>query len=293
MRTKRKPTVTAAPALVHRIRPRLLQDPVRVFVVGCGGNGSEIVSGLPLLHQALLAYGHPGGLDVELVDGDRVSETNTVRQTFSRADVGHHKATVLINRVNAFYGLRWHALPRHLVYSRSKQLAADIIIGCVDSRRAREAIWRVMQASPRVAYWLDLGNDAAHGQFVLGENLGPRNVGTLRAEDFVKGKRRIEPIDRPRRLPCVAELYPEMIDAAADQGDTAPSCSAVEALERQEPFVNRTLASHALAMLARLFRYGELAYHGGFVNLQTGRLVPIPVSPEYWARTMGAGRKSA
>ena len=39
--------------------------------------------------------------------------------------------------------------------------------------------------------------------------------------------------------------------------DDEPSCSAVEALERQEPFVNPILANHALALLARLFRYGE------------------------------------
>lgn len=46
-----------------------------------------------------------------------------------------------------------------------------------------------------------------------------------------------------------------------------PSCSAVEALERQEPFVNPTLANHALALLARLFRRGSIEYHGAFVNV--------------------------
>ena len=33
---------------------------------------------------------------------------------------------------------------------------------------------------------------------------------------------------------------------------------------------NSTLAQHALALLARLFRHGEISYHGGFVNLETG-----------------------
>jgi hypothetical protein len=37
-----------------------------------------------------------------------------------------------------------------------------------------------------------------------------------------------------------------------------PSCSAIEALDRQEPFINQTLASSALAMLARLFRFAVL-----------------------------------
>jgi hypothetical protein len=35
-----------------------------------------------------------------------------------------------------------------------------------------------------------------------------------------------------------------------------PICSAAEALERQESFLNQTLAQHALVLLARLFRYG-------------------------------------
>jgi hypothetical protein len=49
--------------------------------------------------------------------------------------------------------------------------------------------------------------------------------------------------------------------------DGLPSCSAAEALDRQEPFVNPTLADHALALLARLFRYGTVSYHGAFVGL--------------------------
>ena len=83
-----------APQPVHRLPPALLQRAVRVVVVGCGGTGSEIASGLPFLHQAMIAHGHPGGLDVVLVDGDIVSETNTVRQAFSAADIGHPKATI-------------------------------------------------------------------------------------------------------------------------------------------------------------------------------------------------------
>jgi hypothetical protein len=58
------------------------------------------------------------------------------------------------------------------------------------------------------------------------------------------------------RLRTVAELYPEIVDTGAGE-DPLPSCSAAEALERQEPFINQVLATSALAMLARLFRYGS------------------------------------
>jgi hypothetical protein len=82
----------------------------------------------------------------------------------------------------------------------------------------------------------------------------------------------------------VAELFPEVTQADLD-GDDLPSCSTAEALERQEPFVNPTLANHALALFARLFRYGRLAYHGGFVGLSS--LVGVQalrIDPRYWRR---------
>ena len=68
----------------------------------------------------------------------------------------------------------------------------------------------------------------------------------------------------------MAELYPEVVDPALDV-DNEPSCIAIEALGRQEPFVNAVLAHHALALLARLFRYGQVYYHGGFVDIATAR----------------------
>ena len=54
---------------MHTILPHLLRRTVKVAVVGCGGTGSALVSGLPHLHQALLAYGHPSGFSVTVMDG--------------------------------------------------------------------------------------------------------------------------------------------------------------------------------------------------------------------------------
>jgi molybdopterin/thiamine biosynthesis adenylyltransferase len=67
----------------HTIRSELLRRRVRVLVVGCGGTGSAIAAGLPFLHQAMIANGHPGGLLVTLMDGDTISSSNCVRQPFS------------------------------------------------------------------------------------------------------------------------------------------------------------------------------------------------------------------
>ena len=62
-----------------------------------------------------------------------------------------------------------------------------------------------------------------------------------------------------------------------------PSCSAAEALERQEPFLNPTLANHSLALLARLFRYRKIDYHEAFVSLSSlSSVQALRVDPSYW-----------
>ena len=85
----------------------------------------------------------------------------------------------------------------------------------------------------------------------------------------------------------MSELFPEVIEADLD-GNELPSCSAAEALERQEPFVNPTLANHALALLARMFRYGTISYHGAFVSASSIAAVQaLPIDPKYWRRLRG------
>jgi PRTRC genetic system ThiF family protein len=250
---------------VHSIHPELLKNKVRVLVVGCGGNGSAIAAGLPYLHQALLAYGHPEGLQVTLLDADVISPTNCVRQPFSRSEVGLHKSVVLANRLNLFWGLDWHGVPQQLS-DRQKLEGVDIVIGCVDTRAARAAMQKCTEGRSEVDYWLDLGNNAASGQFVLGEPLNQRN-------------RRSK-----LRLRTICELFPEIIQSELD-GDGVPSCSAAEALERQEPFVNPTLANHALALLTRLFRYGSISYHGAFLGLSSiAGVQALRIDPKYWQR---------
>jgi PRTRC genetic system ThiF family protein len=243
--------------MMHTLDPQLLERPIRILVVGCGGNGSAIASGLPYLHQAMLAFGHPGGLQVTLIDPDTVSETNCVRQPFCRTEIGFSKAIVLAHRINLFWGLNWQGMQAQ-IKQIAKDAAVDLVIGCVDTRKARRAINKWASHS-RVLYWLDLGNNASSGQFVLGQ---PKNSANKR-----KGK---------CRLPTVTELFPE-IAAPDKKDDDQPSCSAVEALTWQEPFINQNLAYQALGMLTQLLRHGSVSYHGGFCNLSTGQVVPMSI----------------
>ena len=255
----------------HILSPELLRRPVHVLVVGCGGNGSAIAAGLPYLHQAMLVHGHQGGLDVTLMDGDVVSATNCVRQPFSQAEIGHSKAVVLVSRMNLFWGLDWHAVPEHFCSGTSVD-RVDILIGCVDTRVARRVIAEKVTGRSSVFLWLDLGNHATGGQFVLGQPWNWRNKRSA------------------TRLRTVAELFPELVEPSLDD-DGQPSCSAVEALERQSPFVNPTLANHALALLERLFRQGSVGYHGAFVNVAEGRVQPMAVNPKLWRGMRRRGQR--
>jgi PRTRC genetic system ThiF family protein len=256
---------------IEHFLPRDLIDNrgLRVLVIGAGGTGSAIVMGLPYLDQAVRVWGNRYGLAVALMDADLVSETNCVRQPFSVSDIGQNKAIVLINRINLFWGTRWQAVPTQFharSFERNYDRCPDLVIGCVDTRAARRAVEASFShALSRVSYWLDLGNNAASGQYVLGQPLNARN------------RRRAE------RLRTVSELYPEIVDERVGE-DPLPSCSAAEALERQEPFINQTLAASALAMLAQLFRYGRIAHHGGFFNAKTGQMCALPVDPALWRK---------
>ena len=201
----------------HRIPGALLDKKVRVTVVGCGGTGSAIAAGLPYLHQAMLALGHPYGLDVTLVDGDRISRTNCVRQPFSESEIGLYKATVLATRINLFWGLGWRGAPHFLDETWREE--TDILIGCVDSRKSRNVMTSTA-AYENSYYWMDLGNNADSGQFVLGQPKNQKNA------------------DVELRLPTVSDLFPEIVNPKLDKRDKLPSCrrpAPVHARRRRSP----------------------------------------------------------
>ena len=129
-----------------------------------------------------------------------------------------------------------------------------------------------MRQNGSVVYHADLGNTRDTGQVVLGCPEG-----------------RVNP-RRRARLRTAFELFPELVDAALPEDD-APSCSTLEALEKQDLFVNDTLVTATLALLWRLLRHGEVTYHGAFADLKTGSARPLPVDPALWRRLRRRGRR--
>lgn len=253
----------------HITHPLLLSDPVHIALAGAGGNGSQMLSGLARLNCAIRALGHPG-LDVTVYDPDDVSEANLGRQLFAPGDVGRNKAAVAVHRINAWFGTAWEASPTAFG-SRRAERAQDtsIVISCVDSARARVLVNAEIETWYRKPfYWMDLGNRAADGQVVLG-------IPAWHAEHAAY----------EYRLPTVLELYPELrASAGAADADPGPSCSLAQALERQELFVNQAVVTPALQLLWLVFRHGRTDWCGAFVNLASGRMSPLPVDPQAWAR---------
>src|SRR3990172_4651617 len=142
--------------------------PVSVVLVGCGGTGSQILTGLARLHYALYKLRHPG-LHVSVFDGDNVSEANIARQNFSPLDVGRNKAVVSVTKINQFMGLSWKACPFAFDGARSDDtVRPSILISAVDSARARTVIGRPALWTPLFFCWLDAGKQGERGEVIVG-----------------------------------------------------------------------------------------------------------------------------
>ncbi|WP_144154516.1 PRTRC system ThiF family protein [Paraburkholderia sp. BCC1885] len=241
--------------MTHITPAHFLDRRVNIALIGCGGNGSQMLTGLARLNHALTALGHPG-LHVTAFDGDTVSEANIGRQMFSPADVGQHKSVVLVHRLNAFFGLDWTARPIHAGPSELVNVGPGVAVVCVDSAAARAKIAPLLART--AAYVMDLGNRASDGQVIFGHF------------------RQADPVGGSVALRWPYDVLPELVDEWAIEDDT-PSCGLAEALERQELFINQAIVTPALGILWEFFRHGRLSWCGAFVNLKTGHVRPLPV----------------
>lgn len=224
-----------------------------MFVVGAGGNGSIFLSHLCRIHQAWTRLGG-NAFEIRIYDPDTVTEANLARQVFCESDLGCNKALVLAQRMRGFYDIPVKGYAEKFT---TYGINPDLIVGCVDNLNARRTM--AVASGPRIrhqwgedreepgCYWLDLGNGASSGQVILGGH----------------------------GLPNFFDVFPGQ-RKAKDRKDI-PSCSMAEALEKQDLFINSTVATLAGQLLWQLMRRGGLNHHGYFVNLANGRVLPLEV----------------
>lgn len=253
-----------APPLLRLQLPAF--ERVALTLVGCGGTGSHIASGLVAIAQALDERGVR--VDMMFIDPDRVEPKNVGRQLFSSGDVGQPKAAILAGRLNAAFGLGIGAAVRKIderdTFRSSEPNTLSIVVGAVDNRTARALIARAVNPPPRYPFsegdlwWLDTGNSEHAGQVSLGNTLSLDNM------------RGAVGLGMTSRLPAPSLINPDLVLAPEPKtlkptnghtknGAKDPSCAELAAEGAQGLMVNRMAAAWALALLHD-FLLGELKY---------------------------------
>ncbi|WP_116788520.1 PRTRC system ThiF family protein [Flavobacterium psychrotrophum] len=253
----------------HFTAPELLNptNPIAVCLIGAGGTGSQVLTGLARMSHSLQQLGH-AGFQVSLWDNDVITDANPGRQLFAECEIGLSKAAALITRTNRFFGTAWKAVEKPFTAATATGRAA-IYISCVDTAAARFEIAEVLSEldlnpsrSDTPRYWIDFGNGKDTGQVILS------TIGSIKqpaSEKFL-------PVGS---LPQVTQEFGELLL----QGDTEdlPSCSLAEALEKQDLFINSVLAQMGCSLLWQLFRQGLTTERGFFLNLKDFRSQPLSV----------------
>jgi PRTRC genetic system ThiF family protein len=255
---------------IHYTENYLLNPPniITVNLIGAGGTGSMILSGLARLNEALIGLGHKG-IKVTVYDPDIVTEANIGRQLFSPADIGLSKAMVLVTRINRYFGYGWDA--RQCIYEVKKSQYANILITAVDTKEVRLKLHKTFRkkyyldptdwnVNHQPVYWLDLGNTSDKGQVVLS---------TLCSVKQPKSEHTTF-----EKLKTIIDIFPNYRKI---KDDNTPSCSLAEALSKQDLFINSTIAQYGLDLIWKLFRQGYLTHHGAFINLDNFKTNPIMI----------------
>ena len=248
------------------------QHPVTVNLIGAGGTGSQVLTCLARLDVTLRALGHPG-LFVTLYDPDIVTEANIGRQLFGPMDLGLNKAQCLVTRINSFFGNDWKAEARlypSVLKEVKRDEMANITITCTDNIKSRLDLWKVLKAVPvreyrdygTPLYWMDFGNTQTAGQVILGSVLRKIKQPASQLYETVGSLKVITRFVKYARV---------------KEEDSGPSCSLAEALEKQDLFINSTLAGLGCNILWKMFRNGMIEHHGVYLNLATMKANPIPV----------------
>lgn len=241
------------------------QHPVTVNLIGIGGTGSQVLTCLARIDAALLALGHPG-LHVVAYDPDTVTEANIGRQLFSGSDIGLNKAICLVTRINRFFGKSWDAVPENYRL-RDQNSNTNIYITCTDNIKSRVDLDKYLKCLVNnnyvdysiPLYWLDFGNTQVTGQVILG------TIGEIK-QPKLKG------IKTVGKLKTVTEMFDF---SQIKDDDSGPSCSLAEAINKQDLFINSTLAQLGCNLIWKLISQGRVETQGLYLNLETMNVNPI------------------
>ena len=261
-------------AKVHFTENALINptNPVTVNLIGAGGTGSQVLTALARMNHALTELNH-AGLSVRLWDNDMITEANLGRQLFAESELGLYKSVALINRVNRFFGTNWKAETQKFekadLGKLQSNMKSEIYISCVDSVKSRFDIAEILNELKidkgyyrnQCKYWIDFGNSQFTGQVLLS------TIGNIKQPNSEK-------YETVENLPFITEEFGELLKISEAE-DNTPSCSLAEALEKQDLFINSSLAQMGSSLLWSLFSNGLTENRGFFLNLKNFHSKPI------------------
>lgn len=263
------------PAVPFVVRP----GSVAITLIGCGGTGSHIAQALARIAAHLNAQSRDV-LRLTFVDGDTVEEKNVGRQLFSTGDVGQNKAVVLAQRFSALFGLPIEALPEMATASRlgdihGKQYSNryGIIVGAVDTPKARSVINFALEKQPGWHCWLDCGNHEHSGQVVCG---------TTPDRDKLHGAIKL---GLCAQLPAPSLVYPELLTQAPRA--VRADCAAAMEDNVQSLMINQSIASIAAQYLYQLIVQRRLTTFQTTLDLQTLSMRSTPITVRNLAAATG------
>ena len=235
-----------------------------VYVVGCGGTGSNLV---PHLAQLVYSLKEKSTITITLIDEDIVEPGNIGRQFFIESDIGENKARVLQTRYHLAWGvdisyypyyIRDEATLVNLLSQRQSEnsypmhpKSIPILIGCVDNHFSRRIFNQVFQQMNNLIY-LDAGNSEFSGQVVMGLRLN--------------GETLMKPI---------AELDPTVL-TTEDEISVGGTCGRNVVQEPQNILANMWAAATLLTYVNNIIGVGKVPAY-----MATFNTVNVMVRPEY------------
>jgi len=209
---------------------------VRILQIGAGGTGSALV---PLLARLISSE---RGLTFEylIVDGDRVTISNIIRQNFIKTDIGKPKAEVLTQRYGSAFGVNLSCIPKYYdeaVAEKVKLNDFDIVVGCVDNNKTRAFISTQLSKLDRHnrPTYIDSGNELIGGQ------------------TFIQGK-----LNDSYYGPKLLEVYPEI---ANQDNKSERSCTEDLANGTQRLTTNQTAAVFLFNVIDQFIHNVRIPYY--------------------------------
>jgi PRTRC genetic system ThiF family protein len=289
------PLKLALPERHHQGDP---SNPLKIYLVGCGGTGSWLAPHLVRLARFLREI-RQMQVRLTFIDPDTVERKNVFRQNFGEAEVGGFKAELLALRYAAAWGqsIQVHAAQFDKGMVQLEYGDLGVIVGCVDNAAARRSIAETLtqDANMRSAeglarlWWLDCGNGKDTGQVLFG---AARNARQLQhALPYFPNQGFCVNLPAPDlQHPELLQAQPNEITPQQSQGTI--SCAEMALMGNQSPSINAMVANVAATYLWRLFADPKgLTMFATYCNLNVLSTRSRFITPDNIAQALGKNIK--